>query len=166
MADLIEISELPNESSSSSSNKSIFGSGIELLMNDKVKEKKHSNSDVHLDDLNNLENELNELVMDDFPTNTPVTNSFVPKSDFFSEKPSVTFKDDLNSSSNTNFNTNNEDNTKTWDGFDKFNNIPLNPDKQAPSGPQMTKEELLREKFRYLKKLESGKYVDGFCKWY
>jgi hypothetical protein len=46
-----------------------------------------------------------------------------------------------------------DDDKKTWDGFGKFNNVPLNPD--APvDAPQMTKEELLREKFKYLRKLE------------
>jgi hypothetical protein len=164
MADLIEITELP------SNTKPIFGSGIELLMNDKVKDKKSSSSNIHLDDLNNLENELNELVLDDFTSNNTGSNSnsssfnsFVPKSDMFSDKPSVTFKDDLPSQSQSqrSFDTSTpsfattEDNNKTWDGYDKFNNIPLNPDKPTSSSPQLSKEELLREKFKYLKKLES-----------
>ena len=72
--------------------------------------------------------------------------------DNFSEKaPSVTFE---------NFKTDNEINlgtstaetskdSKTWDGYGKLNNIPTpNPE------PQLTKEELLREKFKILKKLE------------
>lgn len=157
MADLIEVSELPSNNS-----KSIFGSGIELLMNDKVKDKKNSSSNIHLEDLNSLENELNELVIDDFPmSSSSSSNSFIPKSDMFSEKPSVTFKDDVpsqsQSQSQSQFKSDsmNEDNNKTWDGYDKFNNIPLNPDKQFSSGPQLSKEELLREKFKYLKKLES-----------
>jgi hypothetical protein len=163
MADLIEITELP------SNTKPIFGSGIELLMNDKVKDKKSSSSNIHLDDLNNLENELNELVLDDFTSSNTGSNtsssfnSFVPKSDMFSDKPSVTFKDDLPSQSQSqrSFDTSTpsfattEDNNKTWDGYDKFNNIPLNPDKPTSSSPQLSKEELLREKFKYLKKLES-----------
>ena len=152
MADLIEISELPSNNS-----KSIFGSGIELLMNDKVKDKKNSSSNIHLEDLNNLENELNELVIDDFPINSSSSsNSFIPKSDMFSEKekPSVSFKDDV--PMQTQFKGDfNEESNKTWDGYDKFNNIPLNPDKPILSGPQLSKEELLREKFKYLKKLES-----------
>jgi hypothetical protein len=159
MADLIEITELP-----SSNSKPIFGSGIELLMNDKVKDKKSSdNSNIHLDDLNNLENELNELVLDD-NTNSNTSSSFskfIPKSDMFSDKPSVSFKDDTptqnqnNNTSSTNTSFASEENNKTWDGYDKFNNIPLNPDKPTSSSPQLSKEELLREKFKYLKKLES-----------
>jgi hypothetical protein len=45
--------------------------------------------------------------------------------------------------------------SKTWDGFTKFNNVPINPDKPMSSQPQMSKEELLREKFKYLRKLEA-----------
>jgi hypothetical protein len=44
----------------------------------------------------------------------------------------------------------NVNDTKTWDGFTKFNNIPQTQNEP----PQLTKEELLREKFKYLKKLE------------
>ena len=44
---------------------------------------------------------------------------------------------------------------KTWDGYDKFNDIPVDPEKMAPTGPQMRKEELLKEKFKYLRKLET-----------
>jgi len=55
--------------------------------------------------------------------------------------------------------------SSTWDGYAKFNNIPMNPDAPIEGGggsggaggaqqPQMTKEELLREKFKLLRKLE------------
>jgi len=45
--------------------------------------------------------------------------------------------------------------SKTWDGYNKFNDIPLDPEKNMSSGPQMTREELLREKFRFLRRLEA-----------
>ena len=38
---------------------------------------------------------------------------------------------------------------------DKFTNIPINPDKELNDKPKLTKEELLREKFSVLKKLET-----------
>ena len=44
---------------------------------------------------------------------------------------------------------------KTWDGFGKFNNIPINPDKAVSDKPKMSPEELLREKFTVLRKLEA-----------
>ena len=43
---------------------------------------------------------------------------------------------------------------KTWDGFGKFNNIPLDPDKKVSIEPKLTQEEMLREKFNVLRKLE------------
>ena len=156
MADIMEITELnfendfDNNSFGKSSN---FGGGLELLMNDRVKENSKPTSDIELDDLNNLENELNNLV-DDIPT-----SSYKPKSDFFSkpsvsfEEPSVKFGGDDNSLGQSTAQTEND--SKTWDGFSKFNNIPLNPDKAIPMEPKMSKEELLRDKFKYLRKLEA-----------
>ena len=133
------------------SNKSSnFGGGLEFLMNDKVKDNRPS-SDINLEDLNNLENELNDLV-DDIPH-----NSFKSKSDLFAassfdEKPaSVRFSDEPSVGQST---AENND-SKTWDGYGKFNNVPLNPDKGFSSQPQLSKEELLREKFKYLRKLEA-----------
>ena len=140
-----------------------FGSGIELLMNEKKRDNLGGSSDIHLDDLNNLEDELNELTSDVDSANNQF---FEGKSNFFSkqvpvEKQSVSFSGDDFSDSNgpgigigkATAETNAD--SKTWDGYGKFNNIPLNPDKAPPSGPQMSKDELLREKFKYLRKLEA-----------
>ena len=126
-----------------------FGGGLELLMNDKIKESSRPQSDIDLDDLNNLENELNDLV-DDVPS-----SSFKPKSDFFS-KPSISFEDGsrFDDSSLGHSTAQTENDSKTWDGYGKFNNIPLNPDRAVPLEPKMSKDEMLREKFKYLRKLE------------
>jgi hypothetical protein len=43
--------------------------------------------------------------------------------------------------------------TKTWDGYNKFNDIPLDPNAKIEP-PKMTTEEVLKEKFRFLRKLE------------
>jgi hypothetical protein len=160
--EMIEISALDDFddswANSSNMNSSSFGGGIELLMNDKKKENSSSkpSSDINVDDLNNLENELNELVEE------PLRNIYESKSDLFSktnsfdEKPSVRFDDNINTESNLGQSTaqTNADN-KTWDGFQKFNNVPLNPDKPVSKEPQLSKEEMLREKFKYLRKLEA-----------
>jgi len=45
--------------------------------------------------------------------------------------------------------------TETWDGFKKFNNIPVNPNTEVPTQPRMTTEQILREKIIYLRKLEA-----------
>ena len=44
--------------------------------------------------------------------------------------------------------------TETWDGFKKINEIPVDP-AIAPSKPIFTREEILREKIIYLRKLEA-----------
>jgi hypothetical protein len=155
MNDIIEISSLDlddNFDSFSAPKSSNFGSGIELLMNDKIKDSNKPTSDIDLDDLNNLENELNDLA-DDVPY-----SSFKPKSDLFggeetfNEKPSVRFSDTNTTGQNT---AGTPSDSKTWDGYGKFNNIPINPDKHVPSQPQMSREETLREKFKFLRKLEA-----------
>ena len=152
--DIIDISNLsenldnvtPIKLSSSS-----CGGGLELLMNEKIKD----NSKHHeLEDINNLENELNNLTED---TNIG-SKSFDFKSDIFNTKSintsHVKFDDnkDINLGKST---ASTEADNKTWDGFTKFNNIPLNPDKPVPQTPQLSKEELLKEKFKYLRKLEA-----------
>jgi hypothetical protein len=125
-------------------------------MNDKMRESSRPTSDIDLEDLNKLENELNDLV-EDIPS-----SSFAPKSDLF-DRPSVSFDEgppirlggfnDDNNLGRATFDTENDN--KTWDGYGKFNNIPLNPDKQVPMEPKMSKDEMLREKFKYLRKLEN-----------
>jgi len=155
MSDLMEITELDlNDSSFGRSTN--FGGGLELLMNDKVRESSRPTSDIDLEDLSKLENELNDLTEDIH------TSSFAPKSDFF-DKPSVSFSEEpsirlggFESSRDLGKATSETENdNKTWDGYGKFNNIPLNPDKQVPMEPKLSKEEMLREKFKYLRKLEA-----------
>ena len=43
---------------------------------------------------------------------------------------------------------------RTWDGYGKFNNIPLDPDANIDPTPQLSKEDMLKEKFKLLRKLE------------
>ena len=149
MADIMEITELnfDDDNFGGSSSTSNFGGGLELLMNGKIKDSKKPTSDIDLNDLNNLENELNDLV-DDIPS-----TSFKPKSDMFGafdDKPSVRFSDSTlgQSTSQT------ENDSKSWDGYGKFNNIPMNPDKEVPLEPKMSKDDMLKEKFKYLRRLE------------
>jgi len=158
MADIIEITDLDDNSFSLNDNfskNSNFGGGLELLMNDKVKQNGKPISDIELEDLNNLENELNNLV-DEIPNN----NYSKPKSDLFSmpniifeDKHSVRFSDNETNIGQSTSETATEN--KTWDGYGKFNDIPINPDKEIPFEQKMSKEELLREKFKYLRKLEA-----------
>ena len=170
MEEVIDISDLRSDSRIGGGSKSSnFGGGLEFLMNDKLKSggSNKGGNDIDIGDLNALEAELNELSDIAAPT------SSASKSLFFSGIGSgtsngggthgVSFRDDpvdnsSSSSGNNGFNLGSstasaDDDKKTWDGFGKFNNVPLNPDAPVDQ-PQMTKEELLREKFKYLRKLE------------
>ena len=166
-----------------------FGSGIELLMNDKFKNDSGGGrrgggggDDITLNDLTMLENELNDISgdinsMGNSNSNSKKISSRSMKSDIFSinfsnddgnasgdERDSVGGGDAIPSFSigSATANTSGGDDKPTWDGYAKFNNIPMNPDIPVDSAStggaaapqQMSKEELLREKFKLLRKLE------------
>ena len=139
-----------------------FGGGIELLMNEK---KKGSSAELGLAELSDLENELNDLSTDvnKKTLETSRTNIFndainsVNTNKNSSSNLKVDFKDAPVNSTNDEYNRGNLGETtsmnytdnKSWDGYGKFNNIPV-----SSSEPQLDKEELLREKFKYLRRLE------------
>lgn len=166
--DIIDISmDFDNLDNNWDNTKTNFGGGIELLMNDKKTESYGSKSDIDIDDLNNLENELNDLAAE---TSTPLNNTFGSSlfgiKTNFDDKPSVSFnedpsvrilgneRDDYRSNlGHSTANTSSDD--KTWDGYGKFNNVPIDPDIKMSSEPKLSKDELLREKFKYLRKLEA-----------
>jgi hypothetical protein len=145
--------------------KTNFGGGIELLMNDKKQSSNSKSGGINIDieDLNNLEDELNNLVAE---TSNPVNNSFEsnlfgiksnfdnmqPHSVSFDEEPSIRILDDDNLGRST---ANTSADTKTWDGYGKFNNIPINPEARMSSEPKLSRDEMLKEKFKYLRKLEA-----------
>ena len=159
-SDIIDISESWSATPKLNLKSSNFGDGIELLMNDKKKDMSSSSggNDINIEDLNLLEEELNNLTDHSSSSN---------KSDFFNNtsEPSAPFSSFSSSSSSSGHSvkfasslgsdTASSSVNKTWDGYDKFNDIPVDPEKMAPSGPQMSKEELLKEKFKYLRKLET-----------
>lgn len=129
-----------------------FGPGIELLMNEKKSRSSSASGGENGNDIMQLEKELNDLT-DNLDT---VDIGFSNKSSF-DEKPSVEFNlatpqletielgEDFMKTSGT---------EKTWDGYTKFNDVPINPDKNFSTQPQLSKEETLREKLSYLRKLE------------
>lgn len=138
------------------SGSSNFGGGIELLMNDKKKSSSGPSSDINIDDLNNLEDELNNLASEPINISSDLGGSsgglFGSFSSSSSDKPSVRFNDSPSIGAST---ANTADDNKSWDGYGKFNNVPINPDRPINTGPQLSKEEMLREKFKYLRKLEA-----------
>ena len=125
-----------------------FGGGIELLMNDKKKNNIESR-DNEIDEIENLDSiahDLDELsdikILNDDYHSTPSV-----------EKLNVSFDNTSNLPGSATANLNMSDN-KTWDGYDKFANVPINYEKSSSNEPKMSKEELLKEKFKYLRKLE------------
>ena len=106
-----------------------FGGGIELLMNDKKSKKDSTSNNISLED------ELNELDID-IDEEPNKGNQFS-----FKKEPISMAKD------TTNLDTSGPSIFKHMDD--------INVEKEAPKVEKMTKEELLREKFIYLKKLEA-----------
>ena len=151
-----------------------FGSGIELLMNDKNKKaggKKSEGTDIDLGDLNDLEAELNGLSQD-VSTAAPTGMKAKSKSGLFNdalgggiklsmgEKDTSSAKDGSSSNSITlgapiNLGKSTAAKVQTEDGFKKFGNIPINPDKHIAVQPKLSPEEVLKEKFGFLRKLEA-----------
>ena len=123
-------------------------------MNDKKRESAIKSNDIDIEDLNNLENELNNLANNDSHTSSSheFNSGLFGNKPIFEEKQSVRFDESPNIGIST---AETETDQKTWDGYAKFNNIPINPDRNISSQPQMSKEELLREKFKYLRKIEA-----------
>ena len=175
--EIIDISELGNDkpftlnktdsfslNDSSSQNQrtsASLGAGIELLMNDKMKSdsKKSASSDIDINDLNELEDELNDL-------SGPSKNFNDARSDIFSNPIKLNTMDNDDDDDDIAMPTESlnigqstasagDENNKTWDGYGKFNNVPINPDVKQSKEPQLSKEETLREKFKYLQKLEA-----------
>lgn len=147
-----------------------FGSGVELLMNDKRKGegKKSSIQDIELGDLNDLETELNNLT----------SGINLPDNDIKAKSKSGLFKDILNGTGGENIKITTSENESngigivkndstvplgkatagtptTEDGFKKFSNIPIDPDKIVQQTQKLSGEELLKEKFGILRKLEA-----------
>ena len=130
-----------------------FGGGIELLMNDKKKATSGTMSgDIGIGELSELENELNNLA-DDVKEKTFEKTLEKSKPDIVSnitDSLNVKFDDvKVNKESNLGKKTADAYNdSKTWDGFGKYSSVPVQNE------PQFSKDELIREKFKYLRRLE------------
>ena len=141
-----------------------FGPGVELLMNDKKKTDASSpTADISLGDLNALEKELGE-------SDNPKSSLREAKSNIFAfQNPKkgseLSIDDSLNNAEEIKL-TSSQPSTpsiaknlgdtgraeQTWDGYGKFKEVPLSFETKPQ--PKLTPEETLREKFKYLRKLE------------
>lgn len=164
-------------SSSSSSQKVNFGSGIELLMNDKVRSSSGGDKSFHLSDLDTLEEELNRL-SDDKNTNnnntdttktiSGIASNFFNLGGFMSgdknEDPSSKKVEGFDDGSTSTSNIGNATRgsigvTKTWDGYSKMNEVP----QSSGNVPNVSDREKRRKKRLMIKKLEEW-YEKGFLK--
>lgn len=162
---LNEIDDLP--SSEPSRTGSSLGTGIELLMNEK---KVTSNVDLNLGELDNLENELNEISGRNTPQpeNNENTKSLSGiTSNLFgfgntSDPPVKSVTSEEQSDSNIGQATRDSIGTaKTWDGFSKMSEMPLNDEIKVNT--TMNEREKRRKKRAMIKKLEEW-YEKGMIK--
>jgi len=165
------ITNLENNDSNQESKsllESSFGGGIELLMNDKKKDKiSNDNSKINVDDINKLENELNNLSEDtkspksvsksslfstsinSFTTNEPSEPKIkiddnVKEIGFSKKEPTISIGKATVESAET----------KTWDGYSNLSSVPVHDNAAPPSSNTKSREEMLQEKFKYVKLLE------------
>lgn len=161
-----------NETSKQSVN---FGSGIELLMNDK--KKSSSSNSVDLGELDNLENELNELsgansntaastsngggetkTLSGFASNLFNLGGFLSPSANDNNSNNASVKVDSLGGTDSNIGQATREsigNTKTWDGYSKLNEVPVNDyASSSASSAKMNEREKRRKKRLMIKKLE------------
>jgi hypothetical protein len=134
-----------------------FGSGIELLMNDKNKNEKKS-TNIDIEDISKLEDELNELTSDfnlgnsnikkiNNDTKNNETKNIQTKNN---ETKNIETDDDIDIGKKTAKIGSLP--SKSWDGYTAYNDVP-NDDKIYEK-KKLSPEEELREKFKYIKKFE------------
>lgn len=121
---------------------STLGDGIELLMNEKVKSSQGSGAESSLKSMEQELNDLNELNNINIEPE-PSTNDYKEK-DSFINKPAVEIAKGTSKM---------DENLESWDGFKDINHI--NIDNSSDKSMKLTEQELLREKFEMLRKLET-----------
>ena len=156
----IKLSGLPPVSILNSPTRTVnFGPGADLLMNPARKSNPSSpKSDLGLSELNNI-------TLDDVPNASRPPPKAPTRSSLFA---TATNSVDNNAPIKLNINDIGKDkpkpilkttvtdkNNKTWDGYTKFNNIPVDPTKNISDTPKLSKEQELKEKLIYLRKLET-----------
>lgn len=143
-----------------------FGLGAEMLMNERKKDStpKQKTDTIQLEELDKLENELNDL------TKPIELSKPIPEINIGSTDVSKQFQNAHTPIKETKFSFDNKPSVKlvdqmekeipastvqsTWDGFQNFKDIPVNPDKNIQDNSFTSSKDILKEKFEYLRKLE------------
>ena len=150
-----------------------FGGGIELLMNEKRKSNddgsRGGTADIDLSDLQTLENELNDLSEQNMkqPSKSGLFNKALYAENTVqkntSNEDNIPIETTVHTESSkpipigkaTADNVTDEPTQSQWGfGMFKADTPTVDPDKDVASKPKLTPEELIREKFKYLRKLE------------
>lgn len=140
------------------SEKPTFSLGMDMLMNRK-RASSHTKSDDNLDDLEReLSGGMDEVKIE--PDVAPQGEKKGFLSSFFTGNTPKPTEDAPKKIFNLGT-TKTEDRpvTETWDGYKKVNEIPVDP--TMPPPVSMSKEEMVREKFKILKKLEELQQKHG-----
>jgi hypothetical protein len=150
-----------NNNSSSSAPSVNFGSGIELLMNDKKRSSSSDNIKLDLGDLDTLEQEMNDLSSTataaakehssgESKTLSNMASNLFGLGGFTDSATEINTPNDTVNDANLGQATRDSTgNTSTWDGFSKMNDIPT-----ASSGTKLNEREKRRKKRMMLKKME------------
>tara|TARA_Y100000389_G_scaffold201302_1_gene243689 strand:+ start:7920 stop:9221 length:1302 start_codon:yes stop_codon:yes gene_type:complete len=122
--------------------------GVELLMNDKVKNSQNNSSSSSSKTMQQELDELNELNNISVDVDPPVPDNNFQNN--YKEKDSFINKSAVEIGKGT---SNLDENVESWDGFKDINNI--NIETLGEKSIKLTEQELLKEKFEMLRKLEA-----------
>jgi hypothetical protein len=152
----IKISNIPENVSNKSVN---FGGGMDLLMNPKIQSRPNSpKSDINLTDISDLERDLTKTSAKEMREKvfSSISSFDINTSNLKDDIKGVSFNPVIEEAPiNLGEKTNNlEAKNETWDGFKKFNDIPVDPSITIEK-PKRSPQEVLKEKLIYLRKLEA-----------
>jgi hypothetical protein len=132
-----------------------FGPGADLLMNPNKQKQKNNSSNMEISDINEIN--IGGPSLKD-ARNSLFGDINLPKDDNIK----INFNEDGKIGDSENFikkdilkNAAKKEKSESSDGFKKFNDIPVNPNVVPPRQPKMSAKDLLREKFKYLRLLET-----------
>jgi len=128
-----------------------FGPGAEMLMNQN-KVTNSPKSDLPLSDLNSLELNISEKKEKVSDVRNKVFGINQPKSILKTDNIKI---DNIKLDKPILGKATEKNKDSSWDGFKKFNDIPVNPEAKPPPKPAMSGEQLLKEKLLYLRRLEN-----------
>ena len=128
-----------------------FGPGAEMLMNPNKNKSTSPRADINLSELNGIGDiDISDKPKTKRPSFTDVTSNIFGKPN---NSPGITLKVDEPFSINPLKSATTNPKVETSDGFKTFNEIPIAPSAPPPT-PSLSTEETLREKLKFLRKLE------------